>query len=81
MRACPTCSAPFEFSTPVAGRRKQPGAGDFTVCANCTALLRYDAQLTPRLATEQDLAALTPFERLGVEMVRSALRHSPRVRA
>lgn len=57
--SCPDCGYVFDRATGKAGG-KGPGEGDFSVCVNCGAVLRFDADLRANQASEHELAELTP---------------------
>lgn len=58
--ACPSCGATLDHASAVADPHARPTEGDLTLCADCGVVLIFDAQLHQRLATQEELDALTP---------------------
>lgn len=53
-----------------------PSVGEYTVCPACAALLIYGAGLIARVATHDDVNALTPAQEASVIEIRSIVRDS-----
>lgn len=50
---CPKCGYTFDAS---AGNDQAPGEGDFSICINCTSILRFGKGLILELASNKDFA-------------------------
>lgn len=67
---CPKCAGRIDAATGVDGTtgetgRWMPTPGAWAMCVHCSALLRYDDTLTPKLGTREELgvfAAMHPTE-------------------
>jgi hypothetical protein len=62
---CPNCRSHMSASTGVDGPRA-PKPGDFTLCAHCEALLVFTPNMTLRRFTDEDMAALSPEDRVSL---------------
>lgn len=68
--ACPACGKLLDATTNMYGSAT-PSAGDFTICAYCTEILRFDEQLHVRLTTLEDREHLPPE---AIEMIEAMAR-------
>lgn len=55
---CPTCDYTLTAATGVHGEDGPPAEGDATLCLNCAQLLTYQADLTLRKMTADEVRAL-----------------------
>lgn len=55
---CPACSYKLDGATVAHGEDAQPSEGDNSICLNCGQLLKYQADLTLRKATAEDVREL-----------------------
>jgi hypothetical protein len=55
---CPQCGAANDRVTDLFGDAA-PSPGDFTICADCAAILRFSDDMTTRTATARDLNGLS----------------------
>jgi hypothetical protein len=56
---CPNCGAALDRVTDPLGNNT-PDPDDFTVCAECATMLRFNSDMTLRLITRADLEGLPP---------------------
>lgn len=61
--SCPTCGYVMDRATNATEESGFPDPGDFSVCLQCAAVLVFDANLMPMLASTADLATLEEGER------------------
>jgi len=69
---CPSCFKLGDAATEIRNQLVQPQPGDFSICWNCGALLRFDADLTTVLAA--DMSELTDEQRREVERAQASIR-------
>jgi hypothetical protein len=55
---CPQCNYKIDAATKVHGEEAAPECGDNSVCINCGQVLTYQADLTLRKATAQEISEL-----------------------
>lgn len=48
---CPECNEKLDAATETIRKGRKPGPGDFSVCAYCAAVLRFDESLRLRTTT------------------------------
>lgn len=54
---CPICHVMMDMASDIVGHGP-PRVGDFTVCAECGAWLRFGEELALRLATDEEISQL-----------------------
>lgn len=69
---CPACGYKFDRASSLTGEHR-PDADDFTLCLNCGAIFRFNADLTTREATPAELEALDLETYAEIQRVRSAI--------
>lgn len=60
---CPKCGIKLDMATGAVGEAK-PEPGDFSMCIECGALLRFDDTLHSRIATAADIGEMSMPERI-----------------
>ena len=71
--ACPMCRYTLDAASQLGGNAA-PKPGDFSVCLNCGALLRFNLDLSLAMALVQELDALDAETRTTLLRARSAIR-------
>lgn len=71
--SCPVCRQVLDAAAPVAGN-PEPSPGDLSVCAYCTTILEFDAELRPQQVSAATLAGLDMHTMRQLEMLRRAVR-------
>lgn len=63
---CPKCGKYLDAATHESGA--EPGPGDFSICAECSSLLRFEEPMPKtRLATDADWAELDEDDRASIK--------------
>lgn len=75
---CPVCSTRFECATKVMGGSGGPQQGSLTVCIDCASFLVFEADLSVRLATYDEIADLPSDVRTMLVRAREAIRQQQR---
>lgn len=70
---CPCCGYKFNRASNTRGTDK-PVVGDFSVCINCGALLRFDANLVPVLTDDKFYEDLTDKQQQMVRVIQKFIR-------
>jgi len=79
LQYCPECKTQLEAATSlIDGQTPEPG--DPTVCIVCTAILIYEPGMMVRLATKDELRALTPANLFELVRTQTAIREMHRQR-
>lgn len=78
-RTCPGCGGRFDGAASLTSD-EPPDPGDFSVCMTCGTILRFGEGLCVRLATAEDLAALSPGGRSALAQAQAVVRGSRRKR-
>lgn len=71
---CPTCGAMLNASTNAELQETGPVPGDATLCLYCATLLLFDDDLTLRVLTTEEEAALTLDDHQRLAAARAALK-------
>lgn len=61
LTCCPACGVQHDMASNLTGRAG-PEPDGFTMCTNCGVPLRYNADMSKRIATPDDLSLLEPEE-------------------
>ncbi len=78
--ACPPCGYEMDTASPAGGGGAIPEEGDFTMCINCGATLRFNADLTLRSATLADIETLDPEAAMQLGKARGFIEKRGRIR-
>lgn len=74
VHACPWCDAPLNAATHTGDGKRGPKADDMSICTTCAQAVIFNADLTVRRITAQDLAGLAPTERDELEAGQALVR-------
>ncbi len=75
---CPVCHGYLDAAGPITNAKVQPKPGDYSLCINCGALLRFDPGMRLQVVPDDDLLELPKgdVERLRrVQEMIQALHH------
>jgi hypothetical protein len=73
--SCPQCGKRFDRASSVINDHARPSPGDFSLCIACGTVLRFTDDLSVRLATHDEVAALDPIHRAQVLYTQRVVRH------
>jgi hypothetical protein len=74
---CPTCQYLNDAATYLQDETVQPKPDDFSVCLNCGEILIFNADLTTRSVTLNDLVDLPPEIHAELTRMQRAVRRLP----
>jgi hypothetical protein len=69
---CPVCGRVNNTHSPADGTDATPGEGDLSICFGCGAFLIFNADLSQRELTLEEVGALEDSERIALQRARRA---------
>jgi hypothetical protein len=75
---CPACGKQLNASAPShSGQQGRPEPGDYAMCTNCAAFLRFTDDYTQRLMTELEIAEMDDSTRIQMMRARRFIQSLP----